>query len=100
MTQKVGEGLFRVIGEIVVEQAKKKEGTYRLWFEMDGDSYVFLRLAEEVGELAQAMTGRHEHTPELEWLQIASIAVNHLAHADPQKVQDAYRVLWEKEKIT
>ena len=36
-------------------------------------------LVEEVGELASALAGRHEHTPELELRQIAAIAINWLA---------------------
>ena len=36
-------------------------------------------LVEEVGELASSLAGRHEHTPDLELLQIAAIAINWLA---------------------
>ena len=72
-------------------------------------SYYWLtRLVEEVGELAQALTARHEHSPDYELLQIASIAINWLdnRNADtgcrdlPKIVQQAGAVYfpyhWEK----
>ena len=36
-------------------------------------------MVEEVGELASALAGRHEHTPDYELRQIAAIAINWLA---------------------
>lgn len=42
------------------------------------DSYWLARLVEEVGELAAALEGRHEHTPELELEQIGGIVINWL----------------------
>lgn len=46
----------------------------------DGDfsSATFDQLAEEVMELHLALRGKHTDTPAMEWLEIASIAVNAL----------------------
>ena len=35
-------------------------------------------LIEEVGELAEALAGKHEHSPEYELIQIGGIAINWL----------------------
>lgn len=40
------------------------------------DWFWFLSLLEEVGELGMALLGLHEHAPEFELAQIASIAIN------------------------
>lgn len=37
--------------------------------------YWFQSLAEEIGELGAALNGEHEHTPQVELKQIASIAI-------------------------
>jgi hypothetical protein len=38
--------------------------------------YWYYRLMEEVGELGASLAGRHEDPPQLELLEIASIAMN------------------------
>jgi len=45
-------------------------------------------LVEEVGELASALAGRHEHTPEFELRQIAAIALNWLAERQWRGVEE------------
>jgi hypothetical protein len=66
-----GEGT--VIGEVIalVECYRDK------WDDKD-DSYWFMRLSQEVGELGSSLAGDHDDTPEHELRQIASIAMNWL----------------------
>ena len=45
-------------------------------------------LVEEVGELASALAGRHEHTPEFELRQIATIAMNWMAERHHRSLQE------------
>ena len=54
----------------------------------DGDfsGASFDQLAEEVMELHLAIRGCHEDTPAMEWLEIASIAVNALRRLAPPDV--------------
>lgn len=49
------------------------------WWDKD-DDYWLHSLMEEVLELALALVGKHEHTPELELKQIASIAIGWLRY--------------------
>lgn len=51
------------------------EGTWR----DQPDARWLAGMVEEVGELASALEGRHEHEPDMELRQIASIALNWLA---------------------
>ena len=55
----------------------KKYRTKRQWHDKT-DAYWLARLQQEVGELASALVGDHEDTPEHELQQIASIAINWL----------------------
>ena len=54
------------------------------WRDKD-DCYWLVQLVEEVGELAQSLVGEHEHEPELELAQIASICVNWLTMRQRQE---------------
>ena len=54
-----------------------KEARADTWRDMP-ESYWLSRLMEEVGELASALNGRHEHTPELELMQVATLCLNWL----------------------
>ena len=53
------------------------------------DSYWFMRLSQEVGELGGSLVGDHPHPPEWELMQIASICLNWLdkIEADKEPVQ-------------
>ncbi len=62
------------IVKMVYELKKKHEATWR----EKPESYWFARMVEEVGELAGALKETHEHTPDWELSQIASIALNWL----------------------
>jgi NTP pyrophosphatase (non-canonical NTP hydrolase) len=46
----------------------------------ESPSYWFRRLVAEVGELAEALNGEHEHIWQLEAAQVAAIATNMLRH--------------------
>lgn len=49
----------------------------RTWQERD--EYRWLAgIVEELGELAEALDGKHEHPPETEIKQIASVSINFL----------------------
>jgi len=60
----------------VLNLQRKHEDT---WADRHG-SYWLARLVEEVGELGAALVDDHEHTPDWELAQIASIAINWLRH--------------------
>lgn len=62
------------IVKMVYELKKKHETTWR----EKPESYWFARMVEEVGELAGALKGTHEHTPDWELSQIAAICLNWL----------------------
>jgi hypothetical protein len=49
------------------------------------ESYWLAGLMEEVGELAGALVGQHEHSPESELIQIASICENWLRFREELK---------------
>jgi hypothetical protein len=49
----------------------------------ESESYWFARLVEEVGELGASLANDHEHTPDVELRQIATIAMNWLRHFYP-----------------
>jgi hypothetical protein len=55
----------------------------------NGDTATFDQLAEEVMELHLAMRGKHAHTPAMEWLEIATIAMNAFASYLPIRQRDA-----------
>jgi hypothetical protein len=67
----------------VISLAETHASTWRDMSEM----YWLARLVEEVGELSSAIVGRHEHAPDLELAEIASICINWLdmreSYADP-----------------
>ena len=51
------------------------------------DSYWFYRLLEEVGELGASLANDHEHSPDYELKQIASICVNWLEKRNSEAEQ-------------
>ena len=51
---------------------------YKSHWRNKDDQYWLARLLEEVAELGMALQNEHEHTPEIELTQIASICVNWL----------------------
>uniref|UniRef100_A0A6M3M260 Uncharacterized protein n=1 Tax=viral metagenome TaxID=1070528 RepID=A0A6M3M260_9ZZZZ len=54
------------------------------------ESYWCARLMQEVGELASALVGDHEHSSDWELAQIASIALNWLElRGDIREVREA-----------
>jgi len=59
-----------------VKQALQYRDTWR----GGADCYWLAKLVEEVGELAVAIVGIHEHTVEHELDQIGSICMNWLVH--------------------
>jgi len=59
----------------------------------DPTKATFDQLAEEVLELHLAMRGKHNDPIEIEWLAIATIAINALSKCRPENVVDAY-LLW------
>jgi len=64
----------------VLELAAKHQSIWR-----DKDDYYWITgLVEEVGELAEESLGNHEHPPEVELRQIASICMNW-----PVKIEEA-----------
>ena len=52
---------------------------------------TFDQLAEEVMELHLALRGKHKDTPAMEWLEIATIAINALRILPHTEVEAAYR---------
>lgn len=64
-----------------------KDKNSKLWRDKP-DSYWFMRLLEEVGELALSLRGRHEHSPETELRQITSICLNWLEYREKKKGGD------------
>jgi len=58
----------------------------------DGDfsAATFDQLAEEVMELHLALRGKHTDTPAMEWLEIATIAINALKLLPETEVFGAY----------
>ena len=61
------------VSAMVYDHARRKT-----WQHKD-EHYWLSRLIEEIGELAQALNGRHEDPVELELTEIASIATSWLA---------------------
>ena len=53
----------------------------------EGDDRWLQGLVEEVGELASALAGRHEHSPEYELRQIAAISINWLAERQQRELE-------------
>lgn len=62
----------------------------------DGDfsAATYDQLAEEVMELHLALRGKHDDGPVIEWLEIASIAINALRQYPDLDVQMAWSV-WQ-----
>ena len=58
----------------VFELTEQHKETWR----SDPESVWLAGLLEEIAELAQALEGKHDHSPEYELRQIASIALNWL----------------------
>ena len=48
------------------------------------DCYWFYHLSQEVGELGSSLADDHEHSPEYEMAQIASICINWLAKKEKE----------------
>ena len=72
------------VSAMVFDHARRKT-----WHHKD-EHYWLSRLVEEVGELAQALNGRHEDPIELELTEIASIATSWLAmRARKEEAPDA-----------
>lgn len=55
-------------------------------------SATFDQLAEEVMELHLALRGKHSDAPVLEWLEIASLALNALAAFGIEEVHTAFNI--------
>jgi len=53
---------------------------------------LFDQLAEEMMELHLSIRGKHNDSPELEWLEIASIAISALDGFPPDKVIRAFHI--------
>lgn len=62
-----------VISKIIELQVKHQE----TWRDRS-ESYWLARLMEEIGELAGALVGDHEHSPDWELQQVAAIVMNWL----------------------
>jgi len=56
-----------------------------------GSRATFDQLAEEALELHLAMRGKHDDTPAMEWLEIATIAINALRDLPIGEVESAIR---------
>lgn len=50
------------------------------------------QLAEEVGELQEALRGKHEDSPVLEWMEISSLAMNAVSQFSETEMWDAFYV--------
>lgn len=66
-----------LLGDIACECRQLAYSHRETWRDR-AETYWLAGLVEEVGELASALNGRHEHDPEYELRQIAAIAMNWL----------------------
>jgi len=66
----------------------------------DGDfsAATFDQLAEEVMELHLALRGKHKDTPAMEWLEIATIAINALRLLPSTEVESARQAWLDRHK--
>ena len=65
------------------------------------EAYWMMRLIEEVGELASSIAGRHEHAPDLELQEIASICLSWLERREIKAIcADAVRALADEPRET
>lgn len=78
------EGRYNALASVIVLKER-----YANHWSMKNDSYWLARLMQEVGELASAIVEDHEHPPETELLQIASICLNWLEKRDVVGLQIA-----------
>jgi NTP pyrophosphatase (non-canonical NTP hydrolase) len=62
---------------------------YRMRDSPKPDERKFLTLLSEVGELADALKGKHEHPKEVELIQIAGICINWLRTMGDFDLDDA-----------
>jgi hypothetical protein len=78
--ESLGRIPFKSISEyppVSVDVLKLVEKYNHKW-RLENNSYWLARLVQEVGELASSLSDKHEHLPEHELRQIASIAINWL----------------------
>ena len=87
--QEQGEALARYWGVSVpllaVTRLKVKHA--KTWRE-EPETYWFRRLVEEICELSDALDGTHEHTPDVELMQIAAICLNWLEMREEKQHED------------
>ena len=55
------------------------------------DCYWFYRLSQEIGELGSSLADDHEHSPEYEMAQIASICINWLIKKEAEAEAEVRR---------
>ena len=65
----------------------------------NGDAATFDQLAEEVMELHLALRGKHADTPTMEWLEVATIAMNAFGRCPMPEQQHAWRS-WQQRHLT
>lgn len=64
----------------------------------NGDAATFDQLAEEVIELHLSLRGKHADTPAMEWLEVATIAMNAFGHCLMSEQQHAWRS-WQRRHL-
>jgi hypothetical protein len=64
--------------QTVINLKEKHKATWR----DKPEAYWLARLVEEIGELASALVGHHEHSPDYELRQIAAICMNWLEYRE------------------
>lgn len=67
-----------ILDAVIANAAKHKHGTPPEGWDYQRDLRYLRSLMEEVGELAAALKGKHEHPMELEVIQVAGICLNWL----------------------
>lgn len=72
------------MAETIIDMVKK------VAYSCNPSDATFDQLAEEVMELHLSLRGKHDDTPAMEWLEIATIAVNALRGLPQGNVEDAY----------
>jgi len=65
----------------------------------NGDSATFDQLAEEVMELHLSLRGKHADTPAMEWLEVATIAMNAFSQCHMPEQQHAW-LSWQQRHLT
>lgn len=64
---------------------------YRMRDNSASNERKYLTLCAEVGELADAIKGKHEHSPQVELIQIAGICINWLRTMPEFDVEEALK---------